>query len=130
MVSGGINFNAIDAVGSPLWINQVTLPSPQPFSITALGGGNNNSPGGRIKFGGSGIYIMRIMLNLSVGSLASVSYGSTTSEITSDAYTNGQLTSPNFTATYTFPVSPDPSSPLMLPINVLNNSTFYISFTV
>ena len=114
-----LNFNGIDNAGNFLWTNQVTLPSPQPYSITAPIG---NSPGGRIQFGGTGTYIMRIMLNLSVGSLASVSYGSTTTESSDD------INSLNFTTTVSFPVSPDPSSPLMLPIVVVNTSNTYYFF--
>lgn len=95
------------------WTSQVILPDPKPFTITSTG---------RIQFGSLGIYVIRIMLELAGGSLATVSYGSTRTE-PADTVLKPQVT-------YTFQVSPDPSSPLMLPISVTNTSnTYYFQVT-
>lgn len=103
----GTYLNFASVTNSGKWTNY--FPTATAFDVTA---------GGRIKFGGAGWYLMRLVLGLDAGSLATVSYGS-------DTTTTGEPTSPNFEATYTCRVSPDPSMPIMLPINVVNTANAY-----
>jgi hypothetical protein len=72
---------------------------------------------GRVRFGGRGFYILRASILLNVGSLATISYGSTA--------VDGTPSSPIFTYTYTCRVSPDPSMPIVLPINVSDPAQYY-----
>jgi hypothetical protein len=76
------------------------------------------TPSGRVRFGGRGYYMLRASINLDVGSLATISYGSTSV----DGVPSG---TPTYTYTYTCRVSPDPSMPIVLPINVNDASQYY-----
>jgi len=105
-----LNFASITNTGK--WTNY--FPTTTSFNVTA---------GGRVQFGGQGWYLMRAVLTLDAGSVATLSYGSDTSSST------GAPTSPNFDATYTCRVSPDPSMPIMLPINAKSSNTYYFYIT-
>ncbi|BAT22657.1 hypothetical protein [Yellowstone lake phycodnavirus 3] len=104
-----INFGATNTQGGPVWTNY--YPKPTAFIVSSTG---------RVRFGGQGYYILRASMALDVGSLATISYGTTSVD---------SGTPSSFTYTYTFPVSPDPSMPIVLPINV-SDPTRYYSFYV
>lgn len=96
------------------WTNYYSKPVA--FNITS-------SPAGLLSFGGNGLYLMRMVILLDAGSVASISYGTIPAGSTLPA-------TPSFIYTYTCRVSPDPSMPITFPINVTNsalNYYFYIS---
>ncbi len=103
-----LNFIAGDGL---LWTNY--FPTTTAFSIS--------EESGRVRFGGTGWYLMRAVLTLDAGSVATLSYGSDT--------VDAVPTSPNFEATYTCRVSPDPSMPIMLPINAKSANLYYFYIT-
>ena len=94
------------SVPAGVWNNY--YPKSTSFTVTSSG---------RVRFGGRGYYILRASMTLAVGSLATISYGSSS--------VDGVPPSTNFTYTYTFPVSPDPSMPVVLPINVSDQTQYY-----
>ena len=104
-----LNFGAATGQGAFIWTNY--YPKPTAFNVSSTG---------RVRFGGQGYYILRASMTLDVGSLATISYGTTSVD-------SGIPSS--FDYTYTFPVSPDPSMPIVLPINV-SDPTRYYSFYV
>ena len=104
-----LNFGATTVQGAAIWTNY--YPKPTAFTVTSTG---------RVRFGGQGYYLLRASMALDVGSLATISYGTTSVD---------SGTPSTFVYTYTFPVSPDPSMPIVLPINV-SDSTQYYSFYV
>lgn len=85
-------------------------PSPTAFIVQT---------DGRIRFGGRGFYLLRVSFALDVGSLATVSVYS------QPANTAIPVSPPTFDYTYTCRVSPDPSMPISIPINVLDASRLY-----
>lgn len=86
------------------------------------------SSGGRIQFSSTGLYALKAGFNLGAGSIQTISYGSSTNEATEGS----APINPNFEKTYTFRVSPDPSMPAVVPINVTSTSNsyyFYVTST-
>ena len=77
--------------------------------------------GGRLRFAATGLYALRAGFELGSGSVATLSYGSSTTE----AIDGGGPINPDFEYTYTYRVSPDPSVPAIIPINVKNTSNTY-----
>lgn len=100
------NFAGISGTGTPAWNNY--FPSATAFRITS---------GGRIGIGGVGLYLARFVITTDVGSLATISYGSDLDD--------GVPSAPLYDYTYTCRVSPDPSMPVIVPINVINASNNY-----
>ena len=100
-----VNFAYSTQQGGSTWINY--YPKSTAFIITSSG---------RLRFGGRGFYLLRASILLDVGSLATISYGS--------SGVDGVPPS-NFTYTYTCRVSPDPSMPIVLPINVSDPTQYY-----
>ena len=80
------------------------------------------SPGGCIIFNVTGYYLVRAGFNIDVGSVQSLSYFTQPSD-----YINGQ-TVPPFSYTSNCTVSPSPSSPLVIPINVTTPGQYYAFF--
>jgi hypothetical protein len=110
-----LNFNSISATG-PYW--SVADPSAK-FQITT---------GGRLQFTTSGLYALKAGFELGAGSMATFSYGSSTTE----SIEGGAPVNPNFEYTYTFRVSPDPSMPVVIPVNITNTANtyyFYVTST-
>ena len=110
-----LNFNSISATG-PYWT--VADPSAK-FQITT---------GGRLQFTTSGLYALKAGFELGAGSMATFSYGSSTIE----SIEGGAPVNPNFEYTYTFRVSPDPSMPVVIPVNITNTANtyyFYVTST-
>jgi hypothetical protein len=110
-----LNFNSISATG-PYWT--VADPSAK-YQITT---------GGRLQFTSSGLYALKAGFELGAGSMATLSYGSSTIE----SIEGGAPVNPNFEYTYTFRVSPDPSMPTVIPVNITNTSNtyyFYVTST-
>ena len=86
------------------------------------------TPGGRLQFAKTGLYALKAGFNLGAGSIQTLSFGSSTSETTEGS----APVNPNFEYTYTFRVSPDPSMPTVIPMNVTSTSNtyyFYITST-
>jgi hypothetical protein len=97
-----------------------TTPVPTAKFIT--------TPGGRLQFSKTGLYALKAGFNLGAGSIQTLSFGSSTSEATEGS----APVNPNFEYTYTFRVSPDPSMPTVIPMNVTSTSNtyyFYITST-
>lgn len=92
------------------WTNQDTVAS---FAVTS---------NGRLKFTNTGFYIVRAGFSLGTGSVLNISYGSDTQEA---IYPNGIPTIPQFEYSCDFRVSPDPSMPLLMPLNVRNTANTY-----
>ena len=80
------------------------------------------SSGGCVIFNATGYYLLRVGFNIDVGSVQSFSYFSQSSD-----YTQGQIIPP-FSYTTTCTVSPSPSSPLVVPINVTVPGQYYVFF--
>jgi hypothetical protein len=109
-----INLSLPNEAGGNYWevINQTTK-----FSLTT---------GGRLKFSTPGFYAVKAGFDLGDGSMATFSYGSSTAEDTEGS----APVIPNFEYTYEFRVSPDPSMPVVIPINVTNTAnTYYFYLT-
>jgi hypothetical protein len=87
------------------------------WSITGLTTDFAVSPGGCIQFYSPGYYTISLGFNLGVGSIFTVSYG--TSGL------DGEPFSPTFQYTYTYTVSPDPSSPTVIPIVISVPNSYY-----
>ena len=86
------------------------------------------TPGGRLQFAKTGLYALKAGFNLGAGSIQTLSFGSSTSETTEGS----APVNPNFEYTYTFRVSPDPSMPAVIPMNVTSTSNtyyFYVTST-
>lgn len=82
--------------------------------------------GGRLQFTATGMYALKVGFELGAGSIATLSYGSSTNEATEGS----APVNPNFEYTFTFRVSPDPSMPAVIPINVTNfANTYYFYIT-
>ena len=82
--------------------------------------------GGRLQFTATGLYALKVGFELGAGSLATLSYGSSTTESIEGA----APAVTQFEYTYTFRVSPDPSMPAVIPINVRNvSNTYYFYMT-
>lgn len=75
------------------------------------------SAGGLVQFLGVGYYNVRIGFNVSAGGVISISYGKTTSPTLP--------ASPTFLYTYNYTVSPDPTSPAIIPILADGASYYY-----
>jgi hypothetical protein len=83
------------------------------------------TPGGRLQFTVTGLYAVKVGFELGAGSIQTFSYGSSTIE----SIEGGGPVNPNFEYTYTFRVSPDPSMPAVIPINITNLANTYYFFT-
>ena len=80
------------------------------------------SPGGCIVFNVSGYYLVRAGFNIDVGSVQSLSY-----TVLSSDYAG--VTPSSFAYTSNCAVSPSPSSPIVIPINVTTAGQYYAFFT-
>ena len=69
------------------------------------------TPNGRINFKDAGIYIMKIGIGLDSGSISTVSWGQVTG-------LDPLGVNPNFSGSYEWRVSPNPSSPTVFPISI------------
>jgi len=110
-----LNFNEISANGA-YW---TVVDQSSKFKITT---------GGRLEFTTAGFYSLNAGFELGAGSMATFSYGSSTTE----AIEGGGPINPNFEYTYTFRVSPDPSMPVVIPVNITNTANtyyFYVTST-
>lgn len=76
----------------------------------------------KIKIGSAGIYILKVGLGLSSGSMANVAYGT----VTNDDVIVGI---PTFAKTYDWRVSPNPATPAVFPISISNPNTNVYIFT-
>ena len=92
------------------WTNQDTVAT---YAVTV---------NGRLKFINPGFYIVRAGFSLGAGSVLNISYGSDPNE---NIYPNGIPVVPQFAYSCDFRVSPDPSMPLLMPLNVTNTSNTY-----
>ncbi len=82
--------------------------------------------GGRLKFTTAGLYALKVGVELGAGSIQTFSYGSSTIE----SIEGGSPVNPNFEYSYTFRVSPDPSMPAVIPMNITNTAnTYYFYMT-
>lgn len=84
--------------------------------------------GGRLQFTQTGFYALKAGFELGAGSIATLSFGSSTNEASEGA----NPVNPNIETTYTFRVSPDPSMPAVVPMfitNTANTYYFYITST-
>jgi hypothetical protein len=103
--SGYINFGSDN--GITRWTNYDSTPL---FSVTS---------GGRIHFNETGLYIMRVGLGMDSGSVSSVAWGSSMGD--------GVPAPVNFTYSYPWRVSPNPSTPTAFPMNITDlNSNVYV----
>jgi hypothetical protein len=88
----------------------------------------NTTTNGRLKFTSSGMYALKVGVELGAGSIQTFSYGSSTIE----SIEGGGPVNPIFEYSYTFRVSPDPSMPAVIPMhitNVANTYYFYMTST-
>ncbi len=108
-----LNFSAASGSG-PYW----TFPDPNSkFLVTT---------GGRIQFSKTGLYALKAGFDIGAGSIQTLSFGSSTNE----AVEGSAPITPNFETTYTFRVSPDPSMPAVIPMNVTSlSNTYYFYIT-
>jgi hypothetical protein len=83
------------------------------------------TPGGRLQFTATGLYALKVGVEIGAGSIQTFSYGSSTNE----SVEGGGPVNPNFEYTYTFLVSPDPSMPAVIPMNITNLSNTYYFYT-
>ena len=74
------------------------------------------SSDGLVQFLTSGYYTVRLGFNVSVGGVVSISYGKSTSP--------NQPASPTFLYTYSYTVSPDPTTPAIIPL-IADGSSYY-----
>ena len=75
------------------------------------------SSDGLVQFLTTGYFTVRLGFNVSAGSVVSISYGKSS--------TPNQPASPTFLYTYTYTVSPDPTSPAIIPLNADGTSYYY-----
>jgi len=74
----------------------------------------------KIKIASPGIYVLKVGLGLSSGSMANVAYGTVTND-------NVIVGIPTFTKTYDWRVSPNPATPAVFPVSITNpNTNVYI----
>jgi len=105
-----INFSSTNASGA-YWTPNYALTTR--YTVT---------PGGCIQFARTGYYAIRAGFNLTTGSIQSVSYGTGT--------VDGQpVGAPTFLGSYNYTVSPDPSSPTVIPIVVTSTTAYYYFYT-
>lgn len=105
-IGGYLNFAGSGSTGK-FWTH---WDSDASFSVT---------PGGRITFAASGLYIMRVGFGLDTGSVSNVAWGISSSD--------GEPVPPDFQYTYPWRVSPNPSSPAILPMNITSaGSNVYV----
>lgn len=81
--------------------------------------------GGRLQFTTAGLYALKVGVELGAGSIQTFSYGSSTIE----SIEGGGPALPDFEYTYTFRVSPDPSMPIVIPMNITNTANTYYFYT-
>jgi hypothetical protein len=102
-----INFNSLTpGTNSPYWV----LPdqASSNFLVTATG---------LVLFNRPGYFTLRAGFNLSTGAVVSISYGTNT--------TGTVPLTPTFLGTYTYTVSPNPTSPAIIPIYETVGGTYY-----
>lgn len=108
-----LNFSGTSGTGA-VW----TTPNPNLKITTTVGG--------RVKFQKNGLYALKAGFGLGAGSIQTLSFGSSTNE----AVEGSAPAVPNFETTYTFRVSPDPSMPAVIPMNVTSvSNTYYFYIT-
>lgn len=88
-------------------------PTPASWSVT---------PNGKIKVAAAGLYVVKMGLGLTSGSLANVSIGVVTNDL-------DQGVSPTFSASYEWRVSPNPATPTLFPISLTNLSSNIFIYT-
>lgn len=114
-IAGQQFLNFSSASGSGLYW---TTPDPNSKFQTTTGG--------RIQFSATGLYALKAGFNLGAGSIQTLSFGSSTNETSEGS----APLNPNFETTYTFRVSPDPSMPAVIPLNITNvSNTYYFYIT-
>ena len=102
-----INFNALTpGTNYPYWAFPYQIDTS--FIISAAG---------LVQFKLPGYYTLRAGFNLSAGAVVSISYGTNT--------TGTVPVIPTFLQTYTYTVSPNPTSPAVIPIYETNGGTYY-----
>ena len=92
------------------WTNWDSTPA---FTVT---------PNDKIKISAAGIYVLKVGLGLSSGSMANVAYGTVTND---DAIVG----IPSFSKTYDWRVSPNPATPAVFPVSISNPNTNVYIFT-
>ena len=101
-----VNFSATNVSGT-YWTPNYLLSTR--FTVT---------PGGCVQFARTGYYAVRAGFNLTSGSIQFVGYGTSTQ----DGEPPG---GPTFIGSYNYTVSPDPSSPAVIPILVTSTTAYY-----
>lgn len=76
------------------------------------------TPGGCVQFARTGYYAIRAGFNLTSGSIQTVSYGTGTVD-------GAPVGGPIFIGSYNYTVSPDPSSPTVIPVLVTSTTAYY-----
>jgi hypothetical protein len=110
-----LNFSGTSGTG-PYW---TTVDKYSKFPVTSQG---------RLQFTDTGLYAIKAGFEIGAGSIATLSYGSSTNE----ASEGGAPVNPIFEYTFPFRVSPDPSMPAVIPLNVKNSANtyyFYVTST-
>jgi len=110
-----LNFSQTSGSGSVWTIPNTTVK----YTLTS---------GGRIKFSSLGLYCVKAGFDLGAGSVESFSFGSSQNE----ASEGSGPVNPNFETVFPFRVSPDPSMPAVIPLNVRNTANtyyFYVTST-
>lgn len=101
-----ISFSALTPTLQPYWsLNDVDSSN---YLVSAAG---------LLQIIKTGYYTLTAAFNLSSGAVVSISYGASS--------TGGIPLTPTFLGTYTYTVSPNPTSPAIIPINVTAGSKFY-----
>ena len=104
-----LNFNATAGSIGAVWTQNDMLDS-----------GYRVTPGGCIQFVQPGYYTIRAGFNVIQGSIESLAYGTSTTDGKPPAFPG-----PTFSYVYNATVSPDPSSPAIIPIIVTDISLYY-----
>jgi Large eukaryotic DNA virus major capsid protein/Major capsid protein N-terminus len=105
-----LNLSTIDVNGTNSWTNWDFTPS---FSVT---------PGGRISFSTTGLYLLKVGFGLATGSMSNVSWGTSVGDGTAGS-------TPALSASYEWRVSPNPSSPAVFPMAVTSTSSNLYIYT-
>lgn len=109
--SNFLNFNLISQTNTPYWtLNDLDTTR---YFVTSTG---------LVKFIQPGYYAVRLGFSLSAGAVASVSYGTSSSQTLPFV--------PTFLSTFTYTVSPNPTSPAVIPLVVTAPSFYYFYVTL
>ena len=101
-----INFSSVGLSGA-FWTPNYILTKR--YTVT---------PGGCVQFTRTGYYAVRAGFNLTSGSIQFVGYGTSTQD-------GAPVAGPTFIGSYNYTVSPDPSSPAVIPILVTSTTAYY-----